>query len=68
MVKRTLQTYGDRVLQGGTDWDATGLIRLAGWRSGLWDSQAKNLHFALARSGQDDIASFLAMLEKDEAH
>jgi len=35
LIERYKQTYGDRILAGGTEWNVEGLIRLAGWRGGV---------------------------------
>ena len=57
-----LQQYGDRIVQGDTRWNAEGLIRLAGWRRGISDDEAKRLRLALARVGIDDRVGFLEEL------
>jgi hypothetical protein len=54
-----LQKYGDRVMQGETQWDADGLIRLAGWRGGVSDDEAHRLRLGLAQVGVDDRVGFL---------
>jgi len=59
LVESYLQHYGDRIIQGDTEWQVEGLIRLAGWRGGIGDSESKRLRLLLASRGDDDWRYFL---------
>ena len=54
-----LQEYGERIVQGGTEWQVEGLIRLAGWRGGVPDSESQRLRLILASQGDEDRRQFL---------
>jgi hypothetical protein len=47
-VAEYMQRYGDRIIQGETEWQVEGLIRLAGWRGGVPEQEAKRLRILLA--------------------
>lgn len=51
LIERYKQTYGDRILAGGTEWDVEGLIRLAGWRGGVPRSVLDRLRLAATSDG-----------------
>ncbi|WP_147281305.1 hypothetical protein [Gaiella occulta] len=54
-----LDRYGERILHGEAEFNAEGLIRLAGWSYELSPEQAKHLRYILAKSG-GDRASFIS--------
>ena len=49
LIEQYKQTYGDRILAGGTEWDVEGLIRLAGWRGGVPTRIVKGLRLGASR-------------------
>jgi hypothetical protein len=59
-----LERYGDRILHGGAEFRAEGLIRLAGWHYELPAEEAIRLRYVLAKSGEVDRAGFLAALQQ----
>jgi hypothetical protein len=59
-VEAYLQRYGDRIVQGETEWQVEGLIRLAGWRGGVREEEAQRLRLIIATAGPDDWRRFLA--------
>jgi hypothetical protein len=58
-IERYLENYGERILQGDTEWRVEGLIRLAGWRGGVRDEESMRLRLIIAKSGIDDLRSFI---------
>lgn len=60
-----LERYGDRILHGDAEFRAEGLIRLAGWNDELSQEEAQRLRWVLARAGETDRASFVAMVAAD---
>ncbi len=54
-----LERYGDRILNGGAEFRAEGLVRLAGWSHDLTTEQATRLRYILAKTGETDRALFL---------
>jgi len=58
-VEHYLQRYGDRIIQGDTEWRIEGLIRLAGWRGGVNETEAKRLRLVLAAQGDGDWRVFV---------
>jgi len=61
-VEAYLQRYGDRILHGDTESQIEGVIRLAGWRGGVSESDAKKLRLAIANAGADNYKTFLAQM------
>jgi len=61
-VEQYLQNYGDRVLHGETEWDAEGIIRIAGWRGGIARDKARLLRLAVGSDGPDDYVGFVQRL------
>jgi hypothetical protein len=57
-VETYLQRYGDRILQGDTEWQVEGLIRLAGWRGGVDEAQARKLRLILGSQGTENWRIF----------
>lgn len=58
-ITEYLQRYGDRIIQGDTEWRIEGLIRLAGWRGGVGEEEAQRLRLALVNRGEDDWHAFI---------
>jgi hypothetical protein len=57
-IHEYLERYGERIIQGETEWQVEGLIRLAGWRNGVTDDEGRRLRLILAASGFDDWTAF----------
>lgn len=57
-IQEYLQQYGERIIQGETEWQVEGLIRLAGWRGGIPDEEARRLRLILSSHGADDWRAF----------
>jgi hypothetical protein len=58
-IQEYLQQYGERIIQGETEFQVEGLIRLAGWRGGLPSHEVKRLRLVLATQGIDNWQVFL---------
>jgi hypothetical protein len=58
-IEEYLQRYGDRIIQGETEWQIEGLIRLAGWRGGIAALEARRLRMAISTQGEEDWRTFL---------
>lgn len=54
-----LDRYGERILHGDAEFNAEGLIRLAGWSYELSQEEATRLRYALAKSGGAERDKFL---------
>ena len=54
-----LDRYGERILHGDAEFNAEGLIRLAGWGYELSQEEATRLRYALAKSGEAERDKFL---------
>jgi len=57
-IEQYLQRYGDRIIQGDTEWQVEGLIRLAGWRGGIPEPESRRLRLLLATRGIDNWEPF----------
>jgi hypothetical protein len=64
-IHEYLDRYGERILHGEAEFNAEGLIRLAGWSYELSPDEAIHLRYVLAKSGETDRKRFLAALRDD---
>jgi hypothetical protein len=62
-IHEYLETFGDRIMHGDAEFNAEGLIRLAGWTGSLDVTQSRALRLAVARAGGDREA-FLRLQTK----
>jgi hypothetical protein len=62
-IHEYLERFGERIIQGETEWHVEGLIRLAGWRGGVQEDEALRLRLVLASQGADRWQVFM---EDDE--
>jgi hypothetical protein len=58
-IEDYLQRYGDRIIQGETEWQVEGLIRLAGWKGDISESDRNRMRLVLVEYGGDSWAPFL---------
>lgn len=67
-LDRYLERYGTAILHGEAEFNAEGLIRLAGWTGELTEAQSRELRYHLKRVGEWDRAGFILGLDaKPEA-
>jgi hypothetical protein len=67
-VHEYLDRYGERILHGEAEFNAEGLIRLAGWSYELSPEEAVRLRYLLAKTGEGDRDGFLSeVLAQSEA-
>lgn len=62
-LDRYLERYGHRILHGEAEFNAEGLIRLAGWSGEVTEAQARELRYRLARVGEWERENFVASLK-----
>lgn len=62
-LDRYLERYGNAILHGDAEFNAEGLIRLAGWSGQVTEAQARELRYRLARAGEWERASFVGSLK-----
>jgi hypothetical protein len=59
-LDRYLERYGERILHGEAEFNAEGLIRLAGWSGEVTEEQARELRYRLKRVGEWERTEFQA--------
>jgi hypothetical protein len=59
-LDRYLERYGARILHGEAEFNAEGLIRLAGWTGEVTEAQARELRYRLKRVGEWNRGQFVA--------
>lgn len=57
-LDRYLERYGDPILHGEAEFNAEGLIRLAGWTGEVTEAQARELRYRLKRVGEWERVGF----------
>jgi hypothetical protein len=57
-LDRYLERYGERILHGEAEFNAEGLIRLAGWTGEVTEEQARELRYRLKRVGEWERREF----------
>lgn len=57
-LDRYLERYGERILHGEAEFNAEGLIRLAGWSGEVTEEQARELRYRLKRVGEWERRGF----------
>lgn len=62
-----LDRYGERILHGEAEFNAEGLIRLAGWSYELSSDEATRLRYLLAKTGESDRDRFLVEMRRAES-
>lgn len=63
-IEEYLQGYGENILQGETEWNVEGLVRLAGWRGGIASDVSRRMRLTLSEAGEEDYGRFLHLLSK----